>query len=67
MFLVLLTASLELLGFEIRSWEAISIPKRKMLLVSPLRRLADWAVDRGAFAILRYRYPPPGKRAMARC
>ena len=49
--LVLLTASLELLGFEIRSRQAISIPKRKMLLVSLLRRLAYRAVDRGAFAV----------------
>ena len=38
--LVLLTGSLELLGFEIRSRQAISIPKRKVLLDSPLRRLA---------------------------
>ena len=53
--LVLLTASLEQLGFEIRSWQAISIPKRKMLLVSPLRHLAHRAVDRGAFPISRYR------------
>ena len=37
-------------------------PKRKLLLVSPLRCLAHWAVDQGAFAILQYRYPPPGKR-----
>ena len=51
--LVLITASLELLGFEIRSRQAISIPKRKMLLVSPLRRFAQRAVDRGAFAISR--------------
>ena len=49
--LVLLTASLELLGFGIRSRQAISIPKRKVLLVSPLRRLPYRAVDRGAFAI----------------
>ena len=49
--LVLLTVSLELLGFEIRSRQAISIPKRKVLLVSPLRRLAYRAVDRKAFAI----------------
>ena len=49
--LVLLTASLELLGFEIRSRQAISIPKHKVLLVSPLRCLANRAVDRGAFAI----------------
>ena len=65
--LVLLTASLELLGFGIRSRQAISIPKRKVLLVSPLRHLAYRAVDRGASAISRYRYPPPGKRAIARC
>ena len=49
--LVLVTANLELLGFEIRSRQAISILKRKVLLVSPLRRLAYRAVDRGAFAI----------------
>ena len=47
----LVTASLELLGFEIRSRQAISIPKHKVLLVSPLRCLANRAVDRGAFAI----------------
>ena len=46
--LVLLTASLKLLGLEIRSRQTISIPKRKVLLVSPLRRLAYRAVDRGA-------------------
>ena len=45
-FLVLLTASLELLGFKIHSRQAISIPKRKMLLVSPLRCLAYRAVGR---------------------
>ena len=56
--LVLLTASLELLGFGIRSRQAISIPKRKVLLVSPLRRLPYRAVDRGAFAISRYRLSP---------
>ena len=55
--LVLLTASLELLGFEIRSQQAISIPKRRVLLVLPLRRLPYRAVDRGAFAISRYRFP----------
>ena len=55
--LVLLTASLELLGFEIRSRQAISITKRNVLLVSPLRRLAYRAVDRRAFAISRYRFP----------
>ena len=55
--LVLLTASHELLGLGIRSRQAISIPKRKVLLVSPLRRLAYRAIDRGAFAIPRYRYP----------
>ena len=52
--LVLVTASLELLGFEIRSRQAVAIPKRKVLLVSPLRHLAYRAVD-------------PGKSAMARC
>ena len=46
--LILLTASLELLGLEIRSRQTLSIPKRTMLLVSPLRRLAYRAVDRGA-------------------
>ena len=35
--LVLTTASLPLLGSGIRSRQAISIPKRRMLLVSPLR------------------------------
>ena len=65
LILVLLTASLELLGFEIHSRQAISIPKRKVLLVSPLRRLAYRTVDRRAFVISRYRYPPPGKRVMA--
>ena len=51
----LVTASLELLGFEIRSRQAISIPKRKVLLVSPLRRLAYRAL---IGEHLRYRYPP---------
>ena len=64
--LVLLPASLALLGFEIRLRQPISIAKRKVLLVSPLRRLAYRAVDRGAFVISRYRYLPPRKRAMAR-
>ena len=49
--LVLLTACLDLLGFGIRSRKAISIPKRKVLLLLPLRCLPYRAVDRGAFAI----------------
>ena len=44
--LVLLTASLALLRFDIRSRPAISITKRKKLLASPLRRLAHRAVGR---------------------
>ena len=49
--LVLVTATLELLGFEICLQQAISIPRHKVLLVLPLRCLAYRAVDRGAFAI----------------
>ena len=37
------------------------------ILVSPLRRLAYRAHDQGADLRYRYTYPPPGKRAMARC
>ena len=53
--LVLVTTRLALLGSEIPSQQPISILKRKMLLVSPLRRLARRAIARGAFAISRYR------------
>ena len=55
-YLVLLTASLELLGFKIRSRQAISIPKRKVLLVSPLRRLPYRAVSGSICDIV---YPLP--------
>ena len=50
--LVLVTARL---GSEIHARQAISIPKRKMLLISPLRCSAHRDVDRGAFATSRYR------------
>ena len=61
--LVLVTATLALLGTEIPSRQVISIPNRKMLLVSQLRRLAHGAVDRGAFAHRHIVTP----LAMARC
>ena len=50
--LVLVTARLALLGSEIPSRQAISIPNRKMLLVS--QRIGLLVGEH-----LRYRYPPP--------
>ena len=63
--LVLLTASLELLGSEIRSRQAFSIPKRKTCLAAETLSLSGCGL--GSIVISRYRYSPPGKRTMARC
>ena len=62
--LVTATASLVLLGFEIRSRQAISIPKRMMF---SSRRWDAWRIGLLIGEHLRYRYPPPGKRAMVHC
>ena len=60
--LVLLTASLELLGFGIRPRQAIS---SAMCYLS--RRWDAYLIGLLIGEHLRYRLSPPGKRAMARC